>query len=240
MYDAGALSRDASNLYTPGEARWRAARAGMSIGAFLDGDLAPDDLFESLKEVGAPEGGWWEVIARIRAAGIGRPTICVRLPRPGDPRGVALPRGFVADALVGCSVSAPSPASIWLVPEAGDRWVTFPFAADIPRLADMAECDRALRAAVVQAAHALDVAAAMPSPAGGRDRAEATVDAWVLGTPALPAPQRAMASSALRVLLALESLPRQSDADVLSDRAALERAARDALEAAYSSQASHG
>ena len=44
----------------------------------------------------------------------------------------------------------------------------------------------------------------------------------------------------LRVLLALESLPRQSDADVLSDRAALERAARDALEAAYSSQASHG
>lgn len=240
MYDAGALSRDASRRYAPGEARWRAARAGMSIAAFLDGDLAPDDLFGSLETVGAPNEGWWEVIARVRAAGVARPTICVRLPRPGDPRGVALPRGVVAEALVGWSVPASSPASVWLVPEAGNRWLSFTLAADLPRLADVAECDRALRAAIVQAAHALDVAAAVPSPVGGRDRAEATVDAWVLGAPPLAAPRRAMASTALRVLLALESLPGQSDDDGLPDAMALEGAARDALEAAYSSQALHG
>ena len=49
-----------------------------------------------------------------------------------------------------------------------------------------------------------------------------------------------MASTALRVLLALESLPGQSDDDGLPDAMALEGAARDALEAAYSSQALHG
>lgn len=240
MYDAGALSRDASSPYAPGEASWRAARVGASVGAFLDGNLAPDDLLESLQTVGAPDVGWWEVIASLRAVGAARPPVCVRLPRPGDPRGVALPRGVVAEGLVGYRVSLPSPGSMWLVPEAGDRWLTFTLAADLPGPADPAECDRSLRAAIVQAAHALDVAAAMPPPVGGRDQAEATVDAWVLGTPALAAAQRAMASTALRVLLALDSLPRQSDAVALSDTTALERAARDALEAAYSSPASHG
>lgn len=184
-----------------------------------------DDVLDSLTALGDPEDGWWSMLQRVRAA---TPrAIALALPRPGDPRGVALPRREATGGLVGWSNDAES---VWLLPvEHG--WLTLEGTAFAPT--DTAEADRALREAIVHAAHAIDGLpvsgpAALSGSAIPRDALESCVGAWLDPRPHLPAPSRELAGRGLRMLLSIE--PASSGMDV----SALERAARTAVEAAYS------
>lgn len=208
---------------------WRAARASAGIGALLQGRAAADDVLDSLTDVGEPSEGWWEVLSSIRAAG----GIVLLLPRPGDPRGLALPRGMLAEAALGWRVGA---GTQWMIPGPSSGWsrVEAPLLIAAPPHPD--EALRALRRAVVEAAHAVDARELDAAEGDGRARQEqeALVDSWVLGPPPLPAATRHLAALGLRMLLSLEG------ARALVDTTPLEQAARSAVESAFSLSASSG
>ena len=212
-----------------GSPAWRAGRASASIGALLDGDASADDVLDGLADVGEPPQGWWEVLGSVRSAG----AVALLLPRPGDPRGLALPRGIVAEAAVGWPVG---PETHWLIPDAECGWSRVearPLTA-VPSHPE--ESLRELRRAVVEAAHTVD-ALELESRAGdpnARREQEAVVDSWLLGPPPLPAATRHLAALGLRMLLALEG------ARALVDTDSLEHAARSAVESAFSRKASSG
>ena len=204
---------------------WRAGRACVSIGTFLDGGAAADDVLGDLADLGEPPHGWWEVLASVRRAR----AVVLLLPRPGDPRGLALPRGIVAEAVIGWEAG---PVTHVLVPEPTDGWMRMeapPLAAVPPH---PEEALRELRRAVVEAAHTVDdldlqLESRESDPRVRRDQ-EAVVDSWVLGPPPLPADARHLAALGLRMLLSLEG------ARALVDTAPLEYAARGAVESAFS------
>lgn len=219
---------------------WRAARAASVVAALLRGDLPADDALDGLADLGEPAEGWWTVIGRARRAG----SLGLLLPRPGDPRGISLPRGVITSGAVGWDTED---GSSWLLAVDGGAWhaIDLPGQSRPPR--DLEEADRHLRVAVVQVAHLVDglevVGAGVPrTPASGsgaapgsamtareRQECERTVDAWLLGSPALSARGRAVAAVGLRMLLAIDGIR------ALADSAPLEAAARQAVEAAFTS-----
>lgn len=208
---------------------WRAARASAGIGALLQGRAAADDVLDSLADVGEPSEGWWEVLTTMRAAG----GIVLLLPRSGDPRGLALPRGMLAEAALGWRVGA---GTQWLIPDPTSGWIRVDGPLLIGTPPHPEEALRALRRAVVDAAHAVD-ARDIDAPAGdgrARQEQEALVDSWVMGPPPLPSASRILAALGLRMLLSLEG------ARALVDTTPLERAARSAVESAFSLTASSG
>lgn len=216
-----------------GSEPWRAARAAACGQAMLADRLPADTALEILEPLGPPPGGWLDWLARLRQGTPAR--IALALPRPGDPRGLALPREIDAIAAVGVGEVDGTSCS-WLLPEAGLTWREITVADGRPRTVDLRECDRALRSAVVQAAHAIDAAGAIAGSAaeGAARVAESIVDAWVLTPPLLPAEQRRLTSLSLRMLLALDSPSAPGDALAIIHVPGLEAAARSALEAAFS------
>lgn len=200
--------------------------------------MAADTALAHLGAMGAPDGGWLPILGQIRQS----EWLALRLPRPGDPRGVALPPDIAVDAALawsdrdrglrlliptGPGGSANPPLSgrdaHWDIVDVGQ--------ASLP-MDDPAECDRALRSQVVEAAHLLDAVEDPMTPYGDGERGsmEALVDSWLLGPPPLPSARRSLAGMALRVLLATSRI----DASARIDASGLERAARAALEASYS------
>jgi hypothetical protein len=117
----------------------------------------------------------------------------------------------------------------WLVPIDRVAWHVVA-AAHLGRTPpDEVEASRALRSAVVEAAHAVDLRDIDP-PRGSaveRKALETTVDSWVLGPPPLPPDSRHLAALGLRILSALDA------AVSLVDTVQLESAARDAIESAF-------
>ena len=211
----------AASLRT-GSPAWRAGRAAAVLGPLIRGEAPADDLLSAVELLGAPPQGWWQVWAAARASG----TVALLLPRPGDPRGLALPRGIAASGAVGWD---ESPGSAWLIPSGAADW-TFHVRRDSPVPSpDPDDAGRALRSAVVAAAHVVDRLDFDLASREGSTRLEheRLVDSWVLGPPALPTSSRGLASLGLRMLLALD------DARALVDTLALESAARSAVEAAY-------
>lgn len=205
---------------------WRAAHAAATLTALARAEIAPDDALGMLASCGEPPLGWLETLAGFRRA---RPhAVILLLPRPGDPRGQALPRGIEAGGLVGWSGEE---RGAWLA--ATDRsWVEIPGSAGVLP-PDPIEADRTLRRAIVSAAHVMDAAVDDRDGTGGpgspRASLERLVDAWIRGAPALPAARRFLAARGLRILLAID------DARGVVDVVALESAARTAVEAAYGS-----
>ena len=212
-----------------GSPAWRAGRTAACIGALLHGHAAADDVLDSLAGLGEPPVGWWEALGSARAAG----GAMLLLPRPGDPRGLALPRGVVADAAVGWTSGT---GTLWLIPGEAANWgmVQAPHLAAAPPHPD--EALRTLRGAVVEAAHSVDALEldARQGDARARQAQEALVDSWILGPPALPPATRHLAALGLRMLLALEG------ARSLVDTIALEQAARSAVESAFSRSPASG
>lgn len=209
-----------------GSTRWRAARVSVILGAWLRREAAADDLLGWLAPLGDAPGGWWSALGKVSAAG----SVHLVLPRPGDPRGLLLPRLVDCDAAVGWRGAG---GSSWLIPRDPAEWEVLEVSAPPPALPDPGEARRQLRTRVVEAAHALDLAGQGPSPraASGRRDAEAAVDAWVLGAPPLPGASRDLAVTGLRMLLALNASADMPEVD------ALEIAARTAVEVAYSAHA---
>lgn len=206
-----------------GSPAWRAGRACASIGTFLDGAAAADDVLGELADLGEPLHGWWEVLASVRSSR----AVVLLLPRPGDPRGLALPRGIVAEAVLGWEAG---PVTHVLVPEPSRGWmqVEAPPLNAVPPHPE--EALRELRKAVVEAAHTvddLDLESRESDPRVRSDQ-EAVVDSWVLGPPPLPVAARHLAGLGLRMLLALEG------ARALVNTGPLEYAARGAVESAFS------
>jgi hypothetical protein len=201
---------------------WRAARAAAAVGAVLRAEASGDEALDALAAVGAPVGGWLRVVEAARASR----SLALVLPRPGDARGVALPRGVVAEGAIGW---ADSSGTSWLIASGESAWDAVEVHGAALPLRDPADALRALRACVVRAAHAIDVLDDLEPPAGSSSRAqqERLVDSWVLGPPPLPPERREMAVLGLRMLLALGAAPGLVDPD------ALEVAARTAVEAAY-------
>lgn len=214
-----------------GSAAWRAGRAAVTLAAILHARVAADDGLDALAALGAPEEGWWSVLSDTRQA----PSLEVRLPRSGDPRGVPLPRHVSADAAIGWSCH--DGGSRWLIPTGGIEW----FAVHLPETrvagADAEDAARILRSEVVRVAHILDLDESARGEARERSRIERDIDSWILGPPALPGERRALASMSLRVLLAMTraGIPRT---DAGGDR--LERAARAGVEAAFSLRVNRG
>lgn len=216
-----------------GSPAWRAARAATAVGALLRGDLSPDDALDVLAGLGDPPGGWWQILSRARAAD----AIGILLPRPGDPRGLAVPRGLAPDAVVGWSESG---GSAWLIPQGAGGWLAWEAPDQSMPRRDLVEADRQLRECVVQAAHALDAEPPADDRLGptsaasiSRREQEALVDLWVLGPPALAAGPRQVAALGLRMLLAVD------DARARVETRDLECAARSAIEAAYTMSLTH-
>jgi hypothetical protein len=122
---------------------------------------------------------------------------------------------------------------VWLIPSGDVAWTVYlrPDAA-VPT-PDPEEAGRALRSAVVSAAHVVDGLDIDPSARDHRARLahEQLVDSWILGPPALPPSSRSLATLGLRMLLTID------DARALVDTVALESAARSAVEAAFSTVA---
>lgn len=217
-----------------GSSGWRAARATTTLDAVLAGRLIPDDALTALDALGTPPSGWWDVLADIRRCTTpGR--LSLVLPRPGDPRGVALPRDVAAEGALGWPTHR---GSTWLACEpAGWRRI-----ADVEQplpATDPQDADQALRAEIVRAAHILD-GQDVPPPAERRS-VDAIVDSWIMGPPPIPAYRRSLASSGLHVLLVLDVIAARrggaamtSSDGVCVDQMALDRAARSAVEAAYS------
>ena len=208
---------------------WRAGRASACIGALAQGRAAADDVLESLAGVGEPPGGWWEILGSARAAG----GSILLLPRPGDPRGLALPRGVVAEAAIGWSAGS---GSLWIIPDSPSGWslIEAPMIAPAPPHPD--EALRALRKAIVDAAHRVDAMEldARQGDSRARQEHEALVDSWVLGPPALPTATRHLAALGLRMLVSLDG------ARSLVDTLPLDQAARSAVESAFSRTAPSG
>ena len=208
---------------------WRAGRASACVGALLQGRAAADDVLDHLSGVGEPPGGWWEALGGARAAG----GVLLLLPRPGDPRGLALPRGIAAEAALGWTVGS---GTIWLIPDAPSGWSR----ADGPQLTAAPlhpdEAMRGLRKAIVDAAHSVDAREldAREGDTRARQDQESLVDSWVLGPPALPTATRHLAAMGLRMLLALDG------ARALVDTLPLEQAARSAVESAFTRTATPG
>lgn len=217
-------------LESGGEA-WRAGRAAASVAALLNSRLAADDGLDALTELGTPVEGWWSVLGDIRHAA----SVELRLPRPGDPRGLALPRGVAATAAVGWPSRAGG--SRWLIPVRGGHWQSIHLPDVRMAAADPDEIGRTLREEVVRAAHAVDLEVSVRHGDGERTRIEGIVDAWILGPPALAPERRALASTSLRILLAL-TRPDVARPHVDAER--LERAARAGVEAAFSSRLAGG
>lgn len=201
---------------------WRAGRAAAAIQGLRTGEVPADDVLAGLDALGAPPSGWWDILAVARAS----ERLCLLLPRPGDPRGLALPRGLTATGALGW---ARDGGTTWLIPDDDASW-RFYEDAGAPTIPDSQEALRTLRAAIVEAAHIVDALDTPTAPDGEvvRRRAERIIDSWILGPPPLPAASRALAALGLRMLLATEG------ARTLVDVVALESAARTAVEAAYS------
>lgn len=207
-----------------GSPPWRAARSAATMGAMLEASLDPDSALDALSTLGLPEHDWLDVLRAVRRGG----ACYLRLPRPGDARGLALPRGVVAGAAVGWPT--PDGQSEWLIPTDGREWLSF----TLPRHAgpvDLRQADQDLRREVVRAAHVMDLIGSQVPARADRDQLEGVADSWVLGRPPLPIGRRALAATALRLLLAL-ALADPLPADM--DSATLERAARSAVESAFS------
>ena len=205
-----------------GSPAWRAGRAAASLGSLARADTAPDDVLGELAGLGEPPGGWLSLLPRARSAS----TLALLLPRPGDPRGLALPRDVATDAAVGWGNERQS---TWLLAMGGGAWDLREFPGRPLTPPDAQEAHRRLRVAIVQAAHALDDMHGDPivDDAGIRREHDAIVDSWVHGPPTLPPNSRPLADLGLRMLLAIDA-GRQ-----LTDVTALEIAARSAVEAAY-------
>lgn len=203
---------------------WRAGRATAALRALMAGEAPADDVLAGLQALGTPPQGWWDVVAAVRA---GR-SCALLLPRPGDPRGLALPRDAEATGAVGWSRTA---GTTWLIPVGEGDWRLHEADGVTPAAVDIDEALRTLRGAIVAAAHVIDELETPDDPLGdgARRRQERLVDSWILGPPALPMASRPLAALALRMLLAVEARPG------LVDTRDLETAARSAVEAAYSS-----
>lgn len=212
-----------------GSPAWRAGRASAGIGALLQGRAAADDVLASLTGAGDPTRGWWEVLRTIRTGG----GLVLLLPRPGHPRGLALPRGMVAEAALGWTMGD---AMRWMIPGVTSGWsrVEGPLLSSRPPQPD--EALRVLRRAVVDAAHTVDALEldARHADAQARQAQETLIDSWVLGPPPLPTATRHLATLGLRMLLSLEG------ARALVDTTSLEQAARSAVESAFSSAPTSG
>lgn len=208
-----------------GSPGWRAARAAATLGSFLRGEIPPDTALDVLGPLGAPPRGWLSVIGSLST------TVVLLLPRPGDPRGLALPRGVHAEGAVGW----PQPeGSRWLLAMDDDGWQQHDLADGPSDAHDLAEAHRSLREWVVRAAHVADVTdpAELGHASGSRDDGESLVDAWVLGPPPLPSAARQVAALGLRMLLAVDALA------PIVDTVGVAAAARTAVEAAYSTRVS--
>jgi hypothetical protein len=201
---------------------WRAARAAANIGSLLRGETPADDALAALSSLGEAPGGWWHTFGDARRAG----GVTLLLPRFGDPRGLVLPRDMRAEAALGWDGAL---GGTWLIPSDGLGWRV----ASAPSLGrtppDEEEASRALRAAVVDAAHTVDLLDVVEHGANAEARQdlERAVDSWVLGPPPLSPASRHLASLGLRILVALDS------ARNLVDTGPLESAARDAVESAF-------
>ena len=201
---------------------WRAGRAAATIGSLLRGEVPADDALSAMSSLGEPLGGWWPVFGDVRRAG----GVTFLLPRAGDPRGLVLQRNMSAEAALGWDGAQ---GGTWLIPSDRRAWQV----ASAPRLGRMPpegeEASRALRRAVVEAAHAVDLLD-VDAP-GGREHQrqdlERAVDSWVLGPPPLAPATRHLASLGLRILFALDG------ARSLVDTGPLDSAARDAVESAF-------
>lgn len=210
-----------------GSPAWRAGRAAATLGSLARAHTAPDDVLGELAGLGEPPGGWLSLLGQARSAS----ALALLLPRPGDPRGLALPRDVATDAAVGWGNEHES---TWLLAMGGGAWELRESPGRPLTPPDAQEAHRRLRGAIVQAAHALDdmrgrdtLGDPIPDDAGIRREHDAIVDSWVDGPPALPPSSRPLADLGLRMLLAIDA-GRQ-----LTDVTALEIAARSAVEAAY-------
>lgn len=191
----------------------------------MRGDAPADDLLGAVEPLGAPPQGWWDVWGAARASG----SVALLLPRPGDPRGLGLPRDIFASGAVGWGQGS---GSVWLIPSGDADWSVHERPDHPAPALDPEEAARSLRGAVVSAAHVVDRLDldAVPSDARVRQMHERLIDSWILEPPALPASSRNLAATGLRMLLAL------ADARGLVDTGALESAARTAVEAAFSTR----
>lgn len=234
--------------FSVGSDAWRGARAAAVAAAFTSATAPTDSLLEALDALGRLEGGWLPWLARLRRSheSVGG-RIVLLLPRPGDPRGLALPRGIHAAAAVGNQTEG---GSCWLIPEPHGTWTALQLAGAALPHRDAAASLRDVRAQVVRAAHAVDLGdleagspgwgqAGSPGQVSARDL-ESIVDSWLLGPPALNVRSRPLAALSLRVLLALAKVPTGSAQARLIDTAGLEMAARTGLEAAFSTVSASG
>jgi len=206
-----------------GSAPWRAGRASASLLAWLEDAAPADTVLAALEPLGIPTQGWWEVLAHVRHGGV-----ALRLPRAGDPRGLALPRH--ADAQAALGLERIRGGSVWLIPRDSGTWEAVEMPDHPVRHLDPGEAYRALRSEVVRAAHILDRGGATSSTAPDRSGAERTVDSWLLESLPLPTQRRTMAALGLRILLATQHMDHPHDVDVR----ALATAARAVVEVAYS------
>lgn len=224
-----------------GSPAWRAGRACACMGALLQGTAPADDVLGALADLGEPPEGWWDVLGSARSAG----GVTLLLPRPGDPRGLALPRGLAPDAALGW-IDDKASGSVWMVPDTASGWIRVSSPLLTISLPHPDEALRELRKAVVDAAHTVDALVLDPRNADGRARQdrEALVDSWILGPPALPPATRPLAVLGLRMLLALEPAHALVDTIALDtialDTIGLEQRARSAVESAFSSVTSSG
>ena len=210
----------------------------MWLGASLRG-AAADDVFGGLMPLGEPPGGWWEQVARLHASS--RPGVRLALPRPGDPRGVQVPHGMDGEGAVGCGAGRHVR---WLIAHANGEWVMWDDHGGFPRPSVPAEsADRDLRAAVVEAAHALDSTGTNPLGQGLPTSVDMIVDAWLLHGDRLPAPSRRLAAAALPMLVAAHAvtsphapggITAHETQRLRNALRSVEPAARTALESAYS------
>lgn len=211
-----------------GSAQWRAARAAVVLGAVMHDALPPDDALAGLAELG---GEWLDVLRDVRAEGT--QAISLILPRPGDPRGAAFPRGTDAQAAVGWGCRE---SSFWLIPHSHMDWLVHRAPGVAMSTTDPQEADRRLREAVVTAAHAADITPEVFASSAVDDvhlLGESIVDTWVGGEPPMRGDRRYLAARGLRVLMAAMAA-RPQDAVASSHVAELDAAARSAVEAAYS------
>ncbi len=170
------------------------------------------------------------MIAALRVASPS--AVALVLPRPGDVRGLPLPRDIAAPAAFGWGSATEG---TWWIPDGSQGWSSLEVNRPVEP-PDVAEADRALRAAVVGAAHAFDATQQTAPPSATERRThDDLIDQWVLGHPSLPADRRDLATRGLRMLFVADAaIP----GAVLSQQeiVALGDAARGAVEAAYSTR----
>lgn len=216
----------------------------MWLGASLRGASA-DDVFDGLAPLGEPPGGWWDVVANLKASH--RPRVVLTLPRPGDRRGVHIPATVDLEGAVGCSAGLHKR---WLGAHTSDQWLGWDdhtgglwhTGSPWPTVA-MDAADRELRAAVVLAAHSLDDTGTNPLGQGLPSFVETIVDAWLEPAHRLPAASRRLAAAALPMLVAFHlaasaqtpvGITVHDTQRMVTALSSVEPAARTALEAAYS------